>query len=241
MKIREDRTKVFIGQLDPWITPGELEREFRRFGVVDAVWVARNPPGFGFVTYANPRDAEISVQEMNGSTIFGRRPIRVEMAKSIYSRRDSSSGRHNGMNGPYSRNKSPPSLPPYRIRGRYPPNVRYNDKNTRRSPSTSRTRSRHYDDHDRRYVSNDMRYRSPYSDYYHDNHKVKSRSRSRSRSLPVEHRRRNYSPNPANREDTANRNISMLSPHQLNESNNQDGEVKYSPPSRSTSTSRIQS
>ncbi|AQK53515.1 Splicing factor, arginine/serine-rich 7 [Zea mays] len=36
--------RVFVGNLDPRVTAREIEDEFRTFGVLKSVWVARKPP-----------------------------------------------------------------------------------------------------------------------------------------------------------------------------------------------------
>ena len=52
---------------------------FRGFGNLAAVWIARNPPGFGFVTFEDARDAADAVKELNGKELRGR-PITVEVS-----------------------------------------------------------------------------------------------------------------------------------------------------------------
>jgi len=44
--------KVYIGNLSKRIAERDLEDEFRRFGKLKSVWVARNPPGL-FEFYLN--------------------------------------------------------------------------------------------------------------------------------------------------------------------------------------------
>eukprot|EP00191_Tetraselmis_sp_GSL018_P014670 CAMPEP_0177588776 /NCGR_PEP_ID=MMETSP0419_2-20121207/6416_1 /TAXON_ID=582737 /ORGANISM="Tetraselmis sp., Strain GSL018" /LENGTH=238 /DNA_ID=CAMNT_0019079017 /DNA_START=119 /DNA_END=837 /DNA_ORIENTATION=+ len=59
-------TRVYVGNLDPRVTEQELEDQFTRFGTLRSVWVARKPPGFAFLDYNDPRDAEDAVREING-------------------------------------------------------------------------------------------------------------------------------------------------------------------------------
>jgi RNA recognition motif-containing protein len=73
-------TRVYIGDLGSGGSKHEIEQEFRKFGPLKSVWVARNPPGFAFVEFEDPRDAEDSVYEMDGRYVCGVR-IRVELAK----------------------------------------------------------------------------------------------------------------------------------------------------------------
>ena len=47
--------KVYIGGLSEDTNKYDLEDAFSRYGRVKAVWVARRPPGFGFVEMDDPR------------------------------------------------------------------------------------------------------------------------------------------------------------------------------------------
>merc|ERR1712029_343623 len=71
--------KVYIGGLSEDTNKYDLEDAFSRYGRVKAVWVARRPPGFGFVEMEDPRDAEDAVRSLDGTRIAGSR-VRVEMS-----------------------------------------------------------------------------------------------------------------------------------------------------------------
>lgn len=73
-------TKVYVGNLGDNASKRELEEEFRYFGPLQDVWVARNPPGFAFCIFEDPRDAEDAVRELDGKYIGGVK-IRVELAR----------------------------------------------------------------------------------------------------------------------------------------------------------------
>ena len=45
----------------------ELEDAFSHYGPLRNVWVARNPPGFAFVEFEDPRDAKESVRSLDGT------------------------------------------------------------------------------------------------------------------------------------------------------------------------------
>ena len=73
-------SRIFIGGLPEDASRTELEREFEYFGRLRDVWVARNPPGFGFIIFEDARDADDAVKEMDGKRVCGTR-IRVEYAR----------------------------------------------------------------------------------------------------------------------------------------------------------------
>lgn len=110
-------TKVYVGDLGPNGNKQELEKEFERFGALKSVWVARNPPGFAFVEFEDPHDAEDAIRELDGKTV-GNVRIRVEFAKNRQS--------GGGGGGYQGRSRRPP-----------PPGRGYYD---RRSPPRRRSR-----------------------------------------------------------------------------------------------------
>lgn len=73
-------TRVFIGGLEGPVTKEDIEGEFSKFGKLDNVWIAQNPPGFAFIVYESEQDAEEAVSKMNGETFMGSK-IRVEHSK----------------------------------------------------------------------------------------------------------------------------------------------------------------
>jgi len=71
--------KVYIGGLSDDTRDGDLRDFFRDMGSISEVWVATNPPGYGFVTFRDRRDANDAVAELDGRVLLGRR-VRVEIA-----------------------------------------------------------------------------------------------------------------------------------------------------------------
>jgi len=71
--------KVYIGNLGNNASKYEIEDAFGKYGPLRNVWVARNPPGFAFVEFEDPRDAEDSVRGLDGTRVCGQR-CRVEMS-----------------------------------------------------------------------------------------------------------------------------------------------------------------
>lgn len=71
--------KVYVGGLTRSASREEIERIFAHYGKIRNVFVARNPPGFAFVEYEDPQDAEDSVRGLDGRNICGVR-ARVEIS-----------------------------------------------------------------------------------------------------------------------------------------------------------------
>lgn len=71
--------KVYVGNLGSSTSKYELESAFSKFGPLRDVWVARNPPGFAFIEFQDPRDAEDAVRALDGTRMCGTR-VRVEMS-----------------------------------------------------------------------------------------------------------------------------------------------------------------
>ncbi|CAB3223296.1 unnamed protein product [Arctia plantaginis] len=95
---RHGDCKVYVGDLGNNASKPELEDAFSYYGPLRNVWIARNPPGFAFVEFEDPRDAEDATRGLDGRTICGRR-ARVEM---------SNGGRGYGGRGPPPRSRVPP-------------------------------------------------------------------------------------------------------------------------------------
>jgi len=80
-------SKVYVGNLSRDTNERDLERAFEKFGRVNHVWIASNPPGFAFVEMNDRRDAEEAVDELDGREIRGNR-VRVEFSRGKRSDRD---------------------------------------------------------------------------------------------------------------------------------------------------------
>ncbi|KAF4702569.1 serine arginine-rich splicing factor, partial [Perkinsus olseni] len=85
------------------VRPGDLERIFERYGRIEQTWVARNPPGFAFITFCDSRDAKDAVDSEDGRDFQGKR-MRVEISVS----RNERGGRGRSMweRGPPRRSRS---------------------------------------------------------------------------------------------------------------------------------------
>uniref|UniRef100_UPI00398F3A5D serine/arginine-rich splicing factor 3-like isoform X1 n=1 Tax=Pristiophorus japonicus TaxID=55135 RepID=UPI00398F3A5D len=143
--------KVYVGDLGTNGNKTELERSFTYYGPLRNVWVARNPPGFAFVEFEDPRDAADAVRELDGRTLCGVR-VRVEL----------SSGERR------KRYRGPP--PPWTRRPRYD---EYRHRSPQRRRYSSRSRSRENRRRERS-ISRDRERREPSRSF------SRSHSRSRS-------------------------------------------------------------
>ena len=59
--------KIYVGDLARDAHERDLERAFSYYGRLRNVWVARNPAGFAFVEYEDPRDADDAVRGLDGT------------------------------------------------------------------------------------------------------------------------------------------------------------------------------
>lgn len=73
-------SKVYIGNLGESGDRDRIWKAFQTFGPIREVWVARNPPGFAFVEFEDPLDAEDAVDKMDGKRVCDR-SVRVELSR----------------------------------------------------------------------------------------------------------------------------------------------------------------
>jgi splicing factor, arginine/serine-rich 7 len=77
----DDRgTRVYVGNLTDKVKKEDLENEFTKYGKLNSVWIAFNPPGFAFIEFANKDEAETACDGLNGQEILGSK-LRVEISK----------------------------------------------------------------------------------------------------------------------------------------------------------------
>ncbi|KAK4757787.1 hypothetical protein SAY87_019088 [Trapa incisa] len=67
--------RLYVGNLDSRVSERDLEDEFRVFGVIRSVWVARRPPGYAFIDFEDNRDAQDAIRDLDGKNGW-----RVEMS-----------------------------------------------------------------------------------------------------------------------------------------------------------------
>jgi len=92
----ERGTRVYVGNLGEKVKKEDLEGEFTKYGKLNSVWVAFNPPGFAFVEFENRNEAEKACDILNGTEVLGSK-LRVEISKGRpRGRRDGGGGRSGG-------------------------------------------------------------------------------------------------------------------------------------------------
>jgi len=160
----EEGTKVYLGNLDERTTKRDVEEFLKNHGPIVDLWLARSPPGFGFVRFEHPRDAEDAVKDLDGLTLLGRR-VRCEISRGTRSHARDEKCYECGRYGHFARECRDRRRS--RSRGRDRSRDRSRDRRRARSRSRSRSRS---GSRGRRRPSRDRRSRS------------RSRSNSRSAS-----------------------------------------------------------
>lgn len=83
---------IHIGNLHYDTNKADLDYEFKRYGRINSMWIARSPPGFAFIEFDDARDAEDAIRDMDGREILGRR-VQVGMKK------EGGNGRGRGSDG----------------------------------------------------------------------------------------------------------------------------------------------
>lgn len=73
-------TRVYVGGLGDGIKKEDLETEFEKYGKLNSVWVAFNPPGFAFIEFLNKDEAESACDGLNGTELLGSK-LRVEISR----------------------------------------------------------------------------------------------------------------------------------------------------------------
>jgi len=57
---------VYVSNLDTWASEQELKGEFRIYGVIRYIWVARKPPGYAFIDFDDYKDAQNAIHDLDG-------------------------------------------------------------------------------------------------------------------------------------------------------------------------------
>ncbi|CAF0777080.1 unnamed protein product [Adineta steineri] len=133
----ESGYRLHISPLNPRTSRRDIEKIFSKFGTINEVWMATNPPCFSFVNFKHRHDAEDAMQAMDGKLIDNSR-VGVSFARkrTIGGRRaptyNGGGDRYRGGGGGGDYNSS-------RDRRRYSP--RQDDRSYDRRRRYSRSRS----------------------------------------------------------------------------------------------------
>jgi len=75
--------KVYVGNLGTRPPRKEdIEYEFKYYGKIRSVWVARSPPGFAYVEFEDERDARDAIKGLDGKKIrWSKNEGRIRSAK----------------------------------------------------------------------------------------------------------------------------------------------------------------
>ncbi|XP_070180086.1 serine/arginine repetitive matrix protein 2-like [Littorina saxatilis] len=176
--------RIFVGNLAGATSHDDLATLFSPFGPIVDVWLASNPPGFGFVVFKSATDAEKAVQDKNNTVYMGR-VVKVNHARMFKERLAKPAGGgprdHSASGSSRSRSRSRSSSRPRsrssrswsRSSSRLSFFSRIYGTSRTRSKSASRSRSRSRASSSSSFVTLSAAGSSPHS---------KSRSKSRSRS-----------------------------------------------------------
>ena len=62
----EDLCRVHVADISQSVSKSEIEKVFGKYGDIEEVWMAKNPPCFAFIVYKNKEDADDAIRDMNG-------------------------------------------------------------------------------------------------------------------------------------------------------------------------------
>lgn len=127
----ESGYRLHVSPLNPRTSRREIEKIFGKYGKINEVWMATNPPCFAFVNYKRRADADDAMQAMDGKSIDNSR-VGVSFA-----RKRNVGGRRGGGGGSYNgdRHSRGGDYDSSRYRRRYSP--RQDDRRRRYSRSRS--------------------------------------------------------------------------------------------------------
>jgi len=63
--------KLYVGGLTSETSEDDLGDAFAKFGTVTDIWISRDRPGFGFVTFETKDSADEAMRELNGQNVAG--------------------------------------------------------------------------------------------------------------------------------------------------------------------------
>jgi len=131
----ESGYRLHVSPLNPRTSRRDIEKLFSKYGRINEVWMATNPPCFAFVNFKHRADAEDAMQALDGKMIDNSRVgISFARKRTIGGRRGGGGSYNNGSDR-YSRGGG--GYDSSRYRRRYSP--RQDDRRRRHSRSRSRS------------------------------------------------------------------------------------------------------
>jgi len=129
--------RLHVSPLNPRTSRRDIENIFSKFGTINEVWMATNPPCFAFVNFKHRADAEDAIQAMDGKMIDN---SRVGLS---FARKRTIGGRRGGPYGNGNDRSSRGDYDSSRNRRRYSPRQSddMRDRNNDRRRRYSRSRS----------------------------------------------------------------------------------------------------
>jgi RNA recognition motif-containing protein len=75
--MRIEAQKVYVGSIEPCVTQPQLHAVFSQFGTLEKILLQTDAStgmsrGFAFLTYRDPKDANLAIQTMSGQMLAGR-------------------------------------------------------------------------------------------------------------------------------------------------------------------------
>ena len=81
--------KVYIGNLGSHPpSTAEVEKEFGYYGKLASVWIARRPPGFGYIEFEDVRDAKDAIRDLDGRLALEIRNLNAKILELFFLWRD---------------------------------------------------------------------------------------------------------------------------------------------------------
>jgi arginine/serine-rich splicing factor 7 len=216
----ESGYRVHVSDLAAGVSRKEIERAFTKYGPINEVWVATNPPCFAFINFKHRSDAEKAIREVDGKVLGSTR------VGASWARTRTYGGRSRGSRGaPYGsyRNSGGSRR---RSRSRSGSDSRHKRRRHSRSRSRDRHRHRSASPRDRKRsgrTTDEKNGNDERKDDKPKSKKTQSTSRSRSRSTP-----RKESPNDDKRRSPSHdpsinaENTNSPSPARADENNTYD-------------------
>ncbi len=58
--------RLHVADISENVTEQDLQKAFGKYGVIEEIWLAKNPPCFAFIVFQNKSEADDAQREMDG-------------------------------------------------------------------------------------------------------------------------------------------------------------------------------